>query len=105
MDNALPAMGFVIFLIVAVAMVTVHFSRAESILKQWAEENGYEIISSEHRWFGGAFLWKKSRGQEVYYVTVRTLNGQIRRGWVRCGGWFLGTLSDQAAVEWDEYPT
>ena len=31
MENVLPAVGFMVFLIVAVAMVTFHFSRAESI--------------------------------------------------------------------------
>ena len=102
MDNALPVLGFVVLAMFAIAMLVFHFSRAKSILEQWAEDNGYEIISSEQRWFGGAFWWRKSKGQEVYYVTVRTPDGQIRRGWVRCGGWFLGVLSDQTSVEWDD---
>ena len=68
----------------------------------WAEENGYEILSSEHRLTGGRFWWRKSKGQEVYYITIKTSEGQTRRGWVRCGGWFLGVFSNQADVEWDE---
>jgi hypothetical protein len=99
---------FVVFAVIAgVAFVAVawtfHFSRAQSILRQWAEENGYEIISSEHRWLlTGPFWWRKSEHQAVYYVTVRTRGGQVRRGWIRCGGWFLGLWSNAADVEWDE---
>jgi hypothetical protein len=51
---------------------------------------------------GGPFWWRKSIKQEVYYVTIRTPEGQVKRGWVRCGGWFLGILSNKAVVEWDE---
>jgi hypothetical protein len=102
MEQFLPVL--VILAVVAFAVVTLvfHFARAKSILERWAETNGYELLSSERRWFGGTFWWRKSKGQEVYYVTIRTSAGQIRKGWVRCGGWFLGTLSDQADVEWDE---
>lgn len=102
MDNALPAIGFLVFVAFAVAMLIFHFSRAKSILEQWAETNGYELLSSERRWFGGIFWWRKSKSQEVYYVTIRTPDGRIRKGWVRCGGWFLGILSNQADVQWDE---
>jgi hypothetical protein len=102
MDNAFLAVMLLIAVVFAVAMMFFHFSRARSILEHWAEENGYEIVSSARRWFGGTFWWRKSKGQEVYYVTIRTPKGQTRRGWVRCGGWFLGMFSDQADVEWDE---
>ncbi len=103
MDNAFPAIGIVAFVVFVVAVLIFRYSRAKSILERWAEENEYEIVSSEHRWLGGPFFWGTSASQEVYYVTIRTLNGQIRKGWVRCGGWFGGVLfSNQADVEWDE---
>ena len=50
---------------------------------------------------GGPFFWTIGK-QEVYYVTIRTADGQIKRGWVRCGNWFLGVLVDEAQVRWDE---
>jgi hypothetical protein len=102
MDSAFPVIAVVVAVVFVAAMLVFHFSRAKSILEQWAERNGYEILASEHRLMGGRFWWRKSEGQEVYYVTIRTPEGQIRRGSVRCGGWFLGILSDQADVEWDE---
>jgi hypothetical protein len=103
MNIAFPAIGILVLVAFIVTLWMFHFSRARSILEHWAEENGYEILSSEHRWKGGAFWWRKSKGQEVYYVTVRTPDGQIRQGWVRCGGWFGGVFfSDHADVKWDE---
>jgi hypothetical protein len=102
MGFGILVIGFFVVAAFVIGMLIFHYSRARSILDQWAEENGYEIVSSEHRLMGGRFWWRKSRGQEVYYVTIRMSDGQIRRGWVRCGGWFLGTLSNQADVEWDD---
>jgi hypothetical protein len=102
MDNAFPAIGILALVALFVAILLFRYSRAKSILEQWAATNEYEIVSSEHRWLGGPFLWGTSASQEVYYVTIRTPNGRIRKGWVRCGGWFWGFFSNQADVEWDE---
>jgi hypothetical protein len=102
MEVAVPFLIVLVVLFVVGGMVW-HFSRARNILQRWAEANGYEILSSEIRWFRrGPFFWTTSKGQDVYYVTIRTPDGQIRNGWVRCGGWFLGLLSDKADVRWDE---
>lgn len=102
MNDVLLVFVFLAFAALAISMMVFHFSRARSILERWAEDSGYEIISSEHRFLGGPFWWRKSKGQEVYYVTIRTPDGQIQRGWVRCGGWLLGILSDHTDVVWDE---
>jgi hypothetical protein len=102
MDNFFPVIAIVLLVSFGIVMLLFQFSRARSILELWADENRYEIVSSEHRWLGGPFWWRKGKGQEVYYVTVRTADGQVRRGWVRCGGWFLGVMSNAADVEWDE---
>jgi hypothetical protein len=102
MDAASVVLLMLIFAAFVIAIFVLRFSRAKSILEQWAETNGYQLVSRKYRWLGGAFWWRKSKSQEVYYVTVRTSNGQIRRGWVRCGSWFCGILSDQADVKWDD---
>jgi hypothetical protein len=44
------------------------------------------------------FFWTTSQDQVVYYVTVLDQLGRERRGWVRCGSWFLGMFSNQADV-------
>ena len=101
--------GLFVFAAVAVLAVLVilsfvwHFGRSSSLLHQWAAENGYRIVSQEYRnFFKGPFFWTSSKGQTVYYVVVEDSGGKRRRGWVRCGGWWLGLLSDNVEVRWDD---
>jgi hypothetical protein len=97
---------FLIGVVFLASMLTFHFSRARSILEQWAELNGYEIVSSEHRFLGGPFWWRKGKGQEVYYVTIRTSDGQLKRGWfvAEAGGWEFSAarlmLSGMNDISW-----
>ena len=91
--------------IVALMAVTMtwHFSRSRSVLEQWANRSGYQILHSEYRNFvRGPFFWTTSKGQTVYYVTVRDDTGRVRNGWVRCGGMFLGLMTDEAEVRWED---
>lgn len=92
------------FCLVAVA-VWWHFSRSRSLLQKWADENGYRLLAKEYRTFRrGPFFWTSSKGQTVYRVSVEDKAGQVRSGWVRCGGWWLGLLTDHTEVRWDEAP-
>ena len=94
---------FVAFAAVVVLAIVWHYSRSNDLLHQWAERRGYRIVQQEYRnFFKGPFFWTTSRGQTVYYVTVEDRQGQQRNGWVRCGGRFLGLLSDNVDVRWDE---
>jgi len=80
-----------------------HFSRSASLLERWAEEHGYRILDREYRTLRrGPFFWTTSKGQTVYRVTVEDKAGYARTGWVRCGGWWLGLLSDHVEARWDE---
>ena len=79
------------------------FSRARHILESWATENDYQILRSEIRWLRrGPFFWTTSKGQVVYYVSVRDREGVTRNGWVRCGSWWLGVFRYKSEVRWDE---
>jgi hypothetical protein len=91
--------------VVVIGSVTLvwHFSRSGFLLRQWAEQNGYQLIDQEYRtFFRGPFFMTTAKGQTVYYVTVEDRVGRRRKGWVRCGGWFLGLLSDNVEVLWDD---
>ena len=78
------------------------FGLGQGILDRWAKANGFEVVSQERCWFfKGPFFWTGTRGQEVYRVTVRDGEGRTRSGYVRCGGYWLGVLSEHAEVRWD----
>jgi hypothetical protein len=109
-SEALMEAGLILVLVLAglavsALVVTWHFRRSAARLRRWAEVNGYRIIGQEYRTFWkGPFFWASSRGQAVYYVTLEDRQGARHQGWVRCGGWFFGLLSDNVEVSWDEHP-
>jgi hypothetical protein len=102
MEGYFAVAGFIAIAVFLMFSIVWRFQRSGSLLQQWAEQNGFSIIDQEyHSFFKGPFFWTSSKGQMVYYVTVKDSEGTIRRGWVRCGGWFLGMLSDNVEVRWD----
>jgi hypothetical protein len=95
----LAAVGAFIF---AIWMIGWREQRTEEILNKWAQDNGYVILEQKHEFWNGPFFWSTSKGQEVYYVTVRDKADVIRSGWVRLGGYWWGLSEDKAEVRWDE---
>jgi hypothetical protein len=95
------AFAGVIFL--GIALVLFRIGRSISLLDEWAERNDYEIIQSERRHLlKGSFTWTSSKGQTVYFVTIRDQQGNLRSGWVRCGGFLTGMFSDNTEVHWND---
>ncbi|MCC6675544.1 MAG: hypothetical protein IT436_00235 [Phycisphaerales bacterium] len=95
----------VAFLLVIVgAMLSLHMNRGRSLLDRWADENGYEILEADYRWMlRGPFFFRSNDKNAVYRITVRDLEGDVRRGYARCGGfWFGMWLSPDVTVEWDD---
>ena len=103
MNDGIQILAILAVVAFAACLITWHFSRSRSVLEQWAHDHGFRILHSEYRNFSkGPFFWTSSKGQTVYYVTVRDGSGNVRSGWVRCGGWLLGLMSDKAEVRWDD---
>jgi hypothetical protein len=46
------------FAVVAVLLLVFHFTRSDSLLHQWAEDNGFRLVRQQYRWVrcGGWFL-------------------------------------------------
>ena len=102
MEELFPFFITTTFIIFGLVMTAWTFSRSREILEKWASDNGYQLIKSEFRWLRrGPFFWSSSKGQTIYYVTVQSPDGQIKCGWVRCGGFFWGILQQKAQVKWD----
>jgi hypothetical protein len=104
MVNGILVVFFVLLgLVAAIASIVWHFSRSRFVLGQWADKQGFQVLHSEYRYlFRGPFFWTTSRGQTVYYVKVRDRRGTERSGWVRCGGWFFGLMTNKAEVRWED---
>lgn len=94
--------AIVLVAIIAIVSIVWQFERSSSLLDQWAEQHDYRILSQEYRNFiKGPFFWTSTNGQTVYYVVVENSRGKRRSGWVRCGDWCVGLLSDKVEVCWD----
>lgn len=76
------------------------YSRARLLLRRWARVNGFEILHSTFG-LGGPFDWTSSNSQIVYFVDVRLPDGQERTGWIRCGSFWAGVISDKTEVRWE----
>ncbi len=75
--------------------------RSREIVARWAAANGYAVDAIERRYLrAGPFFFRRGRGHEVFYVSVRGADGVQRRAYVRTGGWFLGQMSEKVAVQW-----
>ena len=81
-------------------------TRAQSIFRNWATAQGYTIVRFERAFLGGAFsLWTTSRGQIVYFITVRDNQGLERNACVRCGSFLGGVFgSDKIEIKWLNEP-
>ncbi|PWU21258.1 MAG: hypothetical protein C5B50_02115 [Verrucomicrobia bacterium] len=103
-DNS--TFGFALLLpaaVTAVGYVTWCFLRSRSLLKRWANEHGFEVLDAKLSPSGPpSWIWTGSRSQTVYLVRVREINGRERRGWVRCGSFWLGVISGWTDVEWED---
>ena len=93
---------FVLLVAFAIGSIAWFHRKSRSLLETWAAGNGYTIVDAQRRYlFRGPYFWFTSNGQDVYRVTVRTAGGGVRSGYVRCGGFWMGMLSDKVTVEWD----
>jgi len=101
--NGIPILLVLVVAIIGFLSWAWRTSRAQDMVDQWAATNGLQVLSRERRTFRrGPFFFRTGKGQEVYYVTAQDQAGNIRRGYVRCGGWVLGMMSDQVSVEWEQ---
>jgi len=81
-----PIIGIVVFVGAIVAWARWDISISRGILAEWSAKEGLEILKSSHRSLvRGPFTWNSQKSDAVFFVTARTSDGQIRRGWVRVG--------------------
>lgn len=75
--------------------------RSREHLGTWAERQDVRLTDARFRWApSGAFLFRRSRAQRLYNVSVVDKDGRRREGVAKVGGWFTGSFSDQVDVKW-----
>jgi hypothetical protein len=76
------------------------FAPAPFLVRRWANDNAFRIVSCEFRLFSRGPFGSRSlgKGSSVYRVHVRDQHGEPRIGWVLCiAEWGAG----RTEVEWD----
>src|ERR1700704_6359697 len=64
-------------------------------IRAWAKQNELDLLHYvERSFFKGPFLGRVPKGHDVYFVTVRDLDGKTREAYVAVGE------PDQVQVEW-----
>ncbi len=95
-----------LFLTVAVAFGLIWWLRpsAEDNFQKWRAANNLEVLSRQTVSAGQTPFPKlsMSKDETFYRVQVKTENGQIKSGWVRCAGKFTAFLSAPSNVVWDQ---
>ena len=72
-----------------------------AMLDRWAVSNGLTLMSVESCWFFQGPFFFATRGQDVFRITARDKDGVEKSRYVRCGGFWFGTWSEQIKVRWD----
>jgi hypothetical protein len=86
----------------ALGLTRWQLSRGEQMLEGWCRKAGVVLLSRRHCWIlRGPYFWTASKGQVVYKFSVRDKAGRERSGHARCGGYWLGVLTDHVDVTWE----
>ncbi|WP_052573963.1 hypothetical protein [Haloferula sp. BvORR071] len=96
--------GFLIvgFICLAIVNMVWREKRGSELVYGWARENGYRLMRADRCLFSkGPFFWGTSKSQIVFRVVVQDTDGMQRSGWVRCGSWLGGLLSNKTEARWD----
>jgi hypothetical protein len=94
--------GLLVLSVLLLALFSAYWAdrKARAMITVWAGESGMRVLQLEQRWFRrGPFTWNSGKSQLVFHVTVLH-EGARRSAFIRCGGWFLGMLSEQMDVRW-----
>jgi len=105
LDAGRPILAGLFFIAALVGIFWWFDVRCMVLLREWAEENGFQIAYCKQRYlFTGPFRWwTNSRWQSVYFVRVRDREDHERSGWVRCGSYFGGIFfSKRVEVRWED---
>ena len=94
----------ILIIVISILAVVLYltYSRARSILETWADENGYQILSSNPRFLGrGPYTYTLMGKQWVFHVVVRASDGTTKTGYVKLGSFLWGVMVNRAEARLD----
>jgi len=101
-ENGGDLLALLVLLVIVPLVLYLYVRRSQQLLNEWARSNSLEITQAQYRVFRkGPFCWS-ARGQTVYRVRVVEKSGLEREGWVRCGSFWGGVMTDKVEVRWDD---
>jgi hypothetical protein len=100
MNSAGPFLLVLAIFAVSITLQMKGNAKARSLIEEWAQQNTYQLLSTNWSFFGGKFWFGRSKSQRVYRVSVRDIAGQTREADVKCGSYFGGMLSEDLDVRW-----
>jgi hypothetical protein len=78
------------------------YSRGPNLLEDWAQRNGFRLVSYQYQWFHKGPFWLASKDTKVYRITVVDPVGKFHTGWALCGNRLFGLWSNSVEVKWDK---
>jgi hypothetical protein len=86
------------------AIVILHIRLAKYRIKQWAAQKGFNITECKIclKRIGPFSYIGTSGSQSVFKIEAVNSNGEVKKGYVRAGGFFLGLLRKRVEVKWDK---
>lgn len=84
---------FLCLFIICFLLNRVIVKRAEQILQNWITKKKYKLVYYK--------IQRPAKHYRVFYIEVITADGQLKRGYIRCGDFLLGVLSDVVDISWE----
>ena len=80
------ALGYILFGAIGTYFYIVFLTANQSI-KNWLNENDFELVSKEFRLFRTGPYWETAN-RPVYKLVVKPPSGEMKTCWVRCNSRF-----------------
>jgi len=90
-------------LLFAFWMIRWQYSKADTLLKNWATQNNCKLIKKENANFGDGPLGRRGAKTHVKYrIKVEDGDGKTKTGIAYLGSENIGVLSNEVKVKWDD---
>ncbi|HEV2891100.1 MAG TPA: hypothetical protein VGX28_12065 [Frankiaceae bacterium] len=97
-----PALGVVVLIALSLALEHHGDRVSREHLEAWAAQEGYTLLDVRRRYATFRFFFR-SKAQRVYELTaVHDATHAHRSGAAKVGGYFLGAMTPDVDVEWDD---